>query len=118
MLDRHTTAITMSVAAGVFSVAALSLSVPSSRESWWFAIPVRAAGLVGIGIGAVAWSSSTRSALGRLAVAAGAAYYLGELRAATSPVIFAVGFCLAYLWTAVVAHLVLAFPAGGLVLQG
>jgi hypothetical protein len=45
-------------------------------------------------------------------VATAGTYYLHFLRGSTQPVIFAVGFCLAYLWTGIIGHLVLTWPSG------
>ncbi|HCA86593.1 MAG TPA: hypothetical protein DEQ61_14530 [Streptomyces sp.] len=44
----------------------------------------------------------------------GTAFHLGDLRACHHPLLFGAGFCLAYLWTAVLGHLALALPDGRL----
>ncbi|WP_436493594.1 sensor histidine kinase [Actinokineospora sp. HUAS TT18] len=53
-------------------------------------------------------------AIGRLVVLTGAAFYLGDLRVSPDQTVFAIGFCLAYLWTAMITHVVLSLPSGRL----
>jgi signal transduction histidine kinase len=100
------------VAGTAFAVGASSLSWRTSRESLWFAAPVRLCGLFSIALGVAVWGYTGRTRLGVLAVAAGTTYYLQEFRASGNGSVFAIGFCLAYLWTAVLTHLVLAWPDG------
>jgi len=66
-------------------------------------------GAVAIGIGFVLARRVPR--VGRLIVLTGAAFYLGDLRVSPNQTVFAIGFCLAYLWTAMITHVVLSLPS-------
>jgi signal transduction histidine kinase len=101
-------------AAVAFMVYALTLSWPTQHESTWIAVPERACGLLGIGVGVVVWCRSASPRLGQLAVFAGAAYYVQDLRASSHLWVFAIGFCFGYLWTAVFAQVLLSWPDGRL----
>jgi signal transduction histidine kinase len=103
---------TASVAAGLaFAVPATALSWQVSRHSS-LAVPLQAFGVACILIGYVAWIRLPESRTGPLIVFLGTTYYLRDLRASSNVAIFGVGICLAYVWTAVVAHLALAWPTG------
>ncbi|MGW0436438.1 sensor histidine kinase [Micromonospora sp. NPDC003197] len=69
-------------------------------------------GALAIVIGAVVWLRSPTPRIGQLLLLLGTFYYLGDLRASSDPTLFAIGFCLAYLWTAMVGHIALALPGG------
>jgi signal transduction histidine kinase len=71
-------------------------------------------GILAIAIGAWIWMGTSRPRIGALIVLTGAAFHLGDLRTSTSEPWFAIGFCLAYLWTAVLAHIALSLPNGRL----
>jgi signal transduction histidine kinase len=102
----------------VFAVVATTISWHVSAHRWWIDWPLR---LWGIGVlvpGVVVWKRATNPRLGQLMVAAAGTYYLHFLRGSAQPMVFAVGFCLAYLWTGMVAHLVLTWPSGRIVRRG
>ncbi|MFI6503068.1 sensor histidine kinase [Nonomuraea typhae] len=92
--------------------AAQAVSWPGSGAAGWLELPWRLFGLAGVVIGFLALRSTSWTRAGPLIVTLGAAYYLGELRAAEHPVVFAAGFCGAYLWVGVTAQLALTWPTG------
>ncbi|GAB2945764.1 hypothetical protein GCM10027280_38340 [Micromonospora polyrhachis] len=69
-------------------------------------------GALAIVSGALVWLRSPAPRIGRLLLLLGTSYYLGDLRASSDQTRFAIGFCLAYLWTAMVGHIALALPSG------
>jgi len=77
-------------------------------------LPSQAAGivLVLVGTGVRLYRPAHRS--GRLLVWAGITWYFGDYRVFDNPVLFGIGFCLAYVSGAVIAHLVLSVPTGRL----
>jgi signal transduction histidine kinase len=75
-------------------------------------LPLRLFGVVAIGVGFLAWRSRTWSQTGPLIVTVGVTYYLQNLQVSENPVLFAAGFCLGYVWPAVIAQLVLTWPTG------
>lgn len=68
--------------------------------------------MVAIGIGFLAWRSHRWSGVGHLIVVVGATNYLQNLQVSSNAVLSGLGFCVAYLWAAVIAHLVLTWPSG------
>ncbi|HEY0700679.1 MAG TPA: hypothetical protein VGD43_23090, partial [Micromonospora sp.] len=100
------------------AVAGLALAVLGTATSvrvlgWsWAHLVPHGFGVLAIGAGLLVAARSTMPRVGRLMVACGGVYHLSDLRTSEQPVLFAVGFCLAYLWTAVLGHIALAMPAG------
>lgn len=82
---------------------------PATESPVWVYVPLRLFGFVAIVIGYLAWNRPAWSRCGHLIVLLGATYYLEDLQFAAA---YPIGFCLAYLWTAVLAHLVLTWPSG------
>jgi signal transduction histidine kinase len=99
-------------------VVAIGVSWHASAHHWWIDWPLRLWGLGVLVLGAVVWQRATNPRLGQLIVAAAGTYYLHFLRGSTQPVIFGIGFGLAYLWTGAVAHLVLTWPSGRIARRG
>jgi signal transduction histidine kinase len=102
----------------LFAAVATGISWHVSAHRWWIDWPLRLWGLGVLVPGVIVWVRAANPWLGQLMVAAAATYYLHFLRGSTQPVIFAVGFCLAYLWTGIVAHLVLTWPSGRITRRG
>jgi signal transduction histidine kinase len=94
-----------------FATLAITLSAPVAHQRWTDAA-LHGFGVVAIAIGARIWMGTSRPRIGALIVLTGSAFYLGDLRTSVAETWFAIGFCLAYLWTAVLAHLALALPNG------
>jgi signal transduction histidine kinase len=69
-------------------------------------------GVVWIVTGYLAWTRLPNPRIGLIIVCLGAVYYLQDLRASSTMVVFGVGYCLDFLWLAVGAHLILAYPEG------
>src|SRR2546430_5352734 len=103
----------------VFAAVATAVSWHASAhrwwiDRWWIEWPLRLWGL-GVAVpGALVWTRASNPRLGQLMVAVAGTYYLHFLRGSRHLVIFAIGFCLAYLWAGIVAHLVLTWPTGRL----
>jgi signal transduction histidine kinase len=110
-MDRKWTRLAATCAALVFAVVLLVVSW-SPLPALLPYLPLRLFGVVAIGVGFLAWHSRTWSRTGPLIVAVGVTYHLQNLQVSTNPTVFAVGFCLAYLWPAVIGHLVLTWPTG------
>jgi signal transduction histidine kinase len=110
-MDKKWTRVAVTSIALMFAIV-LVVATWSPLSSLLPYLPLRLFGVVAIGVGFVAWHSRTWSRSGPLIVAVGAIYYLQNLQVSMNPVLFALGFCLAYLWTAVTAHLVLTWPTG------
>ena len=89
----------------VFATAASALAWPADPVAWWAWTPMRlvAAGLIVLG-------ARRRGLL----FAFGVSFFLRDLRVCPDQVVYAIGFCLAYLYTAVAAHVALALPSGRL----
>jgi signal transduction histidine kinase len=62
----------------------------------------------------MAWRADPTNLTGKLLVAVGISWYLGDLQASANPVLFGIGFCLFHLAGVVFAHLLLALPNGRL----
>jgi signal transduction histidine kinase len=84
---------------------------PSPLPVW---LPVQLAGVSFAGCGALLWWRRPANGTGPLMAAVGITWYLGDLQLSRQPVLFALGFCLYYLSTAALGHLVLALPTGRL----
>ncbi|GAA4233464.1 sensor histidine kinase [Actinomadura meridiana] len=63
--------------------------------------------------GIAVWIRLPSPRVGQLIVLGSATYYLQFLRA-TGGLLFTIGFCLAYAWTAIAEHVLLAWPSGRL----
>jgi signal transduction histidine kinase len=102
----------VTVAALAFAAVANALSWSESVSTWWIEVPLRASGVLAIIGGLAIWLRHRAPRIGQLVLAIGATHYLGDLRTSTDPVVFALGFWLAYVYSAVVGHLVLVWPSG------
>jgi signal transduction histidine kinase len=63
-------------------------------------------------IGYVVWLRKPALSIGPMILSLGTVYYLQDLRASANPLLFAIGFALAYLWIGVFAHALLTWPTG------
>lgn len=105
---------TVSVACLLFSAVATTVAWPVTRHDGWFAdMVVHGLGALLTVLGTAVWLRGPVR-LGKLITFVGGTYYIQDLRASDDVVVFAVGFCLAYLWYAGIAHLALALPYGEL----
>ncbi len=102
------------VGALLFAATATAVSRSATTTVWWRDLVLRGFGAVLILAGLGIWLRARSPRVGQLVLVAGACYYLGDLRVSEQPVVFAIGFCLAYVWTAVLGHLVLVWPSGQL----
>lgn len=81
--------------------------------AWWEEASARLVGVFVTVVGVVLWIRRPTPRMGQLMVLCGAVYYFQHLRAADG-ILFTIGFCLAYAWLGVTAHLALAWPTGTL----
>jgi signal transduction histidine kinase len=110
---RRHAALTAVVGAAVGGTAILATwSVAPYPLPVW--LTVQLAGLSFVVCGAVLWWRRPANGTGRLMALVGITWYLGDLQLSGRPALFAVGWCLYYLSTAVLGHLVLALPNGRL----
>ncbi|MEJ2852321.1 MULTISPECIES: sensor histidine kinase [unclassified Saccharothrix] len=91
----------------------MAVSWPVDAASWWQEFPPRVVGLVVVVTGLVVWNRLPTPRIGALMVLGAAVYYLQYLRS-TDGVLFAIGFCLAYAWMGVAAHILMTWPTGRL----
>ncbi|SDX94849.1 Histidine kinase [Amycolatopsis xylanica] len=91
----------------------MAVSWPADGSLWWQEFPPRVVGVVVIVAGLVVWVRLPSPRIGALMVFGAAVYYLQYLRSADG-VLFAVGFCLAYAWMGVAAHVLMTWPTGRL----
>jgi len=96
-----------------FAVVAASL-VARVQEIGFSQLPLRLGGLSFLAAGMIAWVRLPRTRVGPLLVFVGLSWHAGDLRSSSHQVVFAVGFCLAFLPAAVVGHVALSFPSGRL----
>lgn len=100
----------------VFAVVAIDLSLGVNPHRWWIAAPTQAVGVAILGAGLYAWlRPADGRRMGRLLVAVGVTWYLGDLQFSTDPLVYRLGFWLYHLNVVVLAHALLAFPGGRLV---
>ncbi|MEV8436127.1 ATP-binding protein [Actinosynnema sp. NPDC051121] len=103
--------------AGITAVAVfawtMTVSWPAGSSSWWQEFPPRVVGLVVVVAGLIVWVRLPSPRLGALVILGAVVYYLQYLRSADG-VVFAIGFCLAYAWMGVAAHVLMAWPTGRL----
>jgi signal transduction histidine kinase len=106
------------VAAGAASVAFASWMIVVGWRAVEYPVLVRvvdyAPGLCFVAAGLIAWWRWPGNMVGKLAVAAGTVWYAGLLQHLGNPVLFVVGYLLAYLPAVVVLHTVLIYPDGTL----
>ncbi len=95
--------------AGWTTVISWSVSGPV----WWQEVSVRLVGVLVVVTGVGVWIRLPARRMGQLIVLCGAVYYFQDLRAADG-ILFIIGFCLAYAWLGITAHIVLAWPTGTL----
>jgi hypothetical protein len=85
---------------------------PVTRHDGWFAdLSVHGLGALVTVMGTVVWLRG-QARVGKLVTFIGITYYIQDLRVSEDAFVFAVGFCLAYLWYGGLAHLALALPYG------
>ncbi|WP_034217381.1 sensor histidine kinase [Actinoplanes subtropicus] len=104
----------VAMAAVTETAAALSLTAGARPLSWPVWLPLQLVGLSFVVAGVIAWRREPANATGRLMAAVGLTWYLGDLQVGRQPVLFAIGFCLFYLPSAIFTHLILALPTGRL----
>jgi signal transduction histidine kinase len=109
---RQAVATAISAASLVFALSAMVLYWRVYPDSWALDIPLQGFGVIWIVTGYLAWTRLSKPRIGLIIVCLGAAYYLQDLRASSNMVIFGVGYCLGFLWLAIGAHLILAYPQG------
>ncbi|MEV0197581.1 histidine kinase [Nonomuraea sp. NPDC050691] len=102
----------VALAAAAWAIAA-SWEVGPPTASW-VRVGYHGFGVPLIVAGGVLWARARRARVGLLLIALGTAYYLQFLRTSDDPVLFGVGFCLAFLYVGVFAHLALSVPSGRL----
>jgi DNA-binding NarL/FixJ family response regulator len=106
------------VAAGLVSVAFASWMIVVGWRANAYPVVVMvvayAPGLCFMAAGLIAWWRRPGNVVGKLAVAAGTVWYVGLLQHLGNPVLFVVGYLLAYLPPVVILHTVLAYPDGAL----
>lgn len=106
------------VAWGVTGAIVASLAIATTWHiapyPLWLWVPVQLAGLSFAVSGVVLWLRRPLNPTGRLMVAVGLTWYIGDLQLSRRPVLFALGFCLYHLSDAIMGHLVLALPDGRL----
>lgn len=91
----------------------VAVSWPAHSPAWWLVVPSRVAAAVMIGLGGAAWARLPSPRIGQLLVLCSVCYYLQFLRGSHG-LLFAAGFCLAYAWAGVSAHVLVAWPSGQL----
>lgn len=104
--------------AGLTVAAAVVAHAERVLHSGVLGLALHTFGALAILTGLVIGWRRTAGRLGALTMLGGIAYYLGDLRLYDNAVLFAAGYCLAYLWTAVMAHIALTLPDGRLVGRG
>ncbi|MEU7904378.1 histidine kinase [Actinoplanes sp. NPDC049118] len=111
-MGRVRAAVGVGAAASAFGIAAIAVSWQVSSGRLWLDVGLRLWGLVGIVVGVVVWIRAPQPRLGWMMVAAAALWHVNFLRGSTEPLVFAIGFCGAYAWTAPVGHLLYTWPTG------
>lgn len=96
--------------AAAATLTAVTWPVAPYRAGVW--LPVQAAGVSFLAAGTLLWLRRPANGTGRLLTLVGATWYLGQLQLIDHGAAYAVGFCLYYLSSAVLGHLVLALPGG------
>lgn len=80
----------------------------------WVDLAYQGFGIPVIVAGGVLWARGPRARVGMLLILLGTTYYLQFLRVSDDPALFAIGFCLAFLYVGVFGHLALSVPSGRL----
>ncbi|MGW5456013.1 sensor histidine kinase [Nocardia sp. NPDC003979] len=108
------------ITAGLSAAATCAVAVWAMLASWsvtapywWEEAPPRLVGIVVLVTGIAVWIRLPSPRVGRLIVLGSALYYVQFFRAADG-FLFTFGFCMAYAWTAVAAHVLLTWPTGRL----
>ncbi|MCK9895738.1 histidine kinase, partial [Frankia sp. AgB32] len=109
------------VVATIGTAAGLAFALAVTTWSWGISDhvegtvggPQYAFGAICVVIGFLAWIRLAKPRVGVLLMLLGGSYYLQFLRASSVGAVFVFGVAFAYLWTGVIAHLVLAWPDGG-----
>ncbi|MER6950826.1 histidine kinase [Nonomuraea sp. NPDC000554] len=101
----------LALAAATWMIAATWGAGPPT--AFWVDLAYRGFGIPMILAGGALWARG-RARVGLLLIILGTVYYLQFLRLSDVPVLFAVGFCLAFLYVGVFGHLALSVPSGRL----
>jgi signal transduction histidine kinase len=106
-------AVLCAVVALSFAGWTMMISWSVSGPVWWEEMSERLVGVFVVVSGVMMWIRRPTPRMGQLMILCGMVYYFQYLRSAYG-LLFIIGFCLAYLWVAVAAHLALAWPTGTL----
>lgn len=106
-------AVLCGVVALSFAGATMVISWSVYGPVWWQEAAERLVGVFVVIAGVVIWIRRPAPRMGQLMVLCGVIYYFQYLRSGYG-LLFIIGFCLAYSWVAVAAHLALAWPTGTL----
>ena len=111
--QRWIPAVLCGVAALSFAAWTMAISWSVSSPVWWQAASARLVGVFVVVLGVVVWIRRPTPRMGQLIVFCGAVYHFQYLRVADG-ILFIIGFCLAYAWVGINAHIALAWPTGTL----
>jgi signal transduction histidine kinase len=106
--------------AAAFAVVAMSLAGSviargASPYAPFILITAQVIGVLFLVFGLFVWARQPNGAgMGRLLVAMGVTWYIGDLQFSSNPLVFKLGFWLYHLNVAILAHLLLAYPDGRL----
>jgi signal transduction histidine kinase len=104
----------LAAACAVVAAAAVMFTWRIAPYPWWVWLPIHLAGSSFAMSGVVLWRRRPTNPTGRLMVAAGITWYIGDLQLTGESLLFALGFCGYHLSYAILGHLVLALPTGRL----
>lgn len=112
-LGRGWSSVAATGGAVAFAAFATGVSWDALADRRGFDLVLRGIALAGIVAGAVLLRRGGVG-LGALLLAAATSFFIRDLRASHTPVVFVFGFWFAYLWTGISAHLLLSWPSGRL----
>jgi signal transduction histidine kinase len=114
MRERRWPAVAGGVSGGLTALVAVFATWDVAPYPMWVWLPVQLAGASFALCGAALWWRRPGNGTGRLMVLVGLSWFVGDLQLSSRPGLFAVGFCLYYLSSTALGHLVLALPTGRL----